>query len=176
MTKINQKKSKTSTAPKGGAKASDKQSKGASKQAPQKEKQGKKPISYEWQNFTKKSVAFNSSARELSEYVEVIYGTNISITQFEKFLLAYGNMNMEEKHGLFVEKKGIDLVITYQTAKDARDAERLSFRGDVAVADVQGTMAALASSFDGSATAGTKRLYEEEDDEDFEENEVGKVG
>jgi hypothetical protein len=104
---------------------------------------------YEWQAFTTKSVNFVAAAREMSDYVTRTYGTSVSITQYEKFLVAYSQMGLEERSNHCVEENGVILARNYQAAKDARDSERQSFRGDIQVADVQGTLASLAASFSG---------------------------
>jgi hypothetical protein len=127
------------------------------------------PKGYEWQAFTTKSVDFVAAAQKLSDYVEETYGTNVSITQYEKFLVAYSQMTLEERARHTVTEHGVILAQNYQTAKDARDSERQSFRGDIQVADVQGTLASLAASFSGP----DKDKRDPDEDED-EETDMGE--
>jgi hypothetical protein len=138
------KKQKISAKPAGKSGGQGQKGQGAGKPAPKKDPV--KRTGYEWQAFTRKSMDFVKSARELSEYVEVSFGPQVSITQYEKFLVAYANMSLEDKARHTVGRDGIELVVEYQHAKEARDTERQSFRGDIAVADVAGTMASLLSS------------------------------
>jgi hypothetical protein len=126
---------------------------------------------YEWQSFTTKSVNFVAAARELSDYVERTYGTNVSITHYEKFLVAFSHMKLEERSKLCVEQDGVKLAQKYQAAKDARDSERQSFRGDIQVADVQGTLASLAASF--SEPEGSKRPHVEGAEGDEDDQSMG---
>jgi hypothetical protein len=120
------------------------------------------PKGYEWQPFTTKSVNFVTAARELSEYVSKTYGTSVSITQYEKFLVAYSQMTLEERSRHTIDENGVTLAMNYQTSKDARDSERQSFRGDIQVADVQGTLASLAASFQDQP--GLRRAGQNDDD------------
>jgi hypothetical protein len=162
------KKQKISEKPTGKPGGGGKKGQGTGKPAPKKD-----PVKtgYEWQAFTKKSSDFVQSARELSEYLELLYGSQVSITQYEKFLVAYSNMSLEERARHDVGRDGIALAIKYQNAKDARDTERQSFRGDIAVADVAGTMASLLSTFAGPDGNAHPRQSEEEEEEFVMEGE-----
>jgi len=124
---------------KGGGKS--KFGQGNANKAPQAARKG-----HEWESFTAKSINFVAAASKLSDYVSETYGTAVSITQYEKFLVAYSQMSPDTKVHHTVDPNGVLLALNYQAAKTARASERLSFRGDVPVGDVQGSLEALAES------------------------------
>jgi hypothetical protein len=162
------KKAKTGSPPKGDLRTPQK-GKGKANAPPKATAAGKKPA-YEWSTFTKKSVDFVASAAKLDQYVKSTYGEGVSITQYQKFLVHYAGASDDEKSHLWVDALGIRLARAYETAKVARDDERSSFRGDVQVADVQGTLASLASTFQGP-NGPPKRGRE--DDEEMDGSEEG---
>jgi len=129
---------------------------------------------YEWESFTTKSVEFVAAASRLSDYVTKTYGSSVSITQYEKYLVAYGQMTSEKKVIHTVESDGVNLAIRYQAAKTARASERLSFRGDIQVKDVQGSLETLAASFQtGVENPSQRSLLGEAVGGDVDEDQMG---
>jgi len=104
-----------------------------------------KASGWEFAPFTTKAVAFNAAARNLAEYVHLTYGDAISIAAYEKFVIATESFSKEERAQVHLEKDGVLLLVNYQKARDARDAERQAFRSDVKVKDVGAAMATLLS-------------------------------
>jgi hypothetical protein len=100
---------------------------------------GKKPTVNKipvYAHFTKKSVEFNACARALSETLSDTYGPGVTISQFEKLIAQYHTMDTAQRGLLYLEK---DLLLEYDNyvkVRDARDAERRMFRGDVGIKDV----------------------------------------
>jgi hypothetical protein len=100
---------------------------------------------WEWAPFTKKAVAFNAAAKELADSLKSVYGDNISISQFEKFISAVPSMTGTERGLLQVDDKCVELFKLYRTARSERDSERDNFRGDKAIGDVDTGLEALAA-------------------------------
>jgi len=120
---------------------------GKTPKAQPKVKEPKAKVGWEWQAFTTKAVRFNQAASKLDEHIKMMYGESISITQYEKFCIASDNFTHDELKLARPYKAGIILLKGYLGARDERDAERRSFRDDVEVTDIQGTMASLANKF-----------------------------
>jgi hypothetical protein len=97
---------------------------------------------WEWAPFTNKSVTFVAAARKLSELLTQTYGDNVTISLFEKMIAAMPNMSAERKALIYIDQETINAFEEYRKARDARDTERETFRGDIAVADVEGGLAA----------------------------------
>jgi hypothetical protein len=106
-----------------------------------------KSSGWEFAPFTIKAVAFTQTAKKLAAYVHHTYGDGISIAAFEKFAVAADSFSKEEAAIVHLDPDGIRLLIDYQKARDARDAERQAFRSDVQVKDVEGAMASLLTKF-----------------------------
>lgn len=102
---------------------------------------------WEWAPFTVKAVVFNRSADTLGEYVRATYGKEVSISHFEKFCLAASSFSEAERQISHLDATGVSLLASYQAARDARDAERSSFRSDVKVTDTKDAMASLLAEF-----------------------------
>jgi len=123
-------------------------------QQPESGKSGKaKTSGWEFAPFTKKAVAFNAAARNLAEYVHATYGATVSIAAFEKFVIAAAGFSKEEASQIYLEQDGVLLLVNYQKARDARDAERQAFRSDVKVKDVGKAMASLLTQFEDAVSA-----------------------
>jgi hypothetical protein len=117
---------------------------GSKKTGPPPKKGGVPPKrGWEWAPFTKKSVVFNTEARELSALLTQTYGDTVSITLFEKMISSYPSMTAEQKPLIHMNDQLIAKFKRYKTARDERDTERDSFRGDIAVANVEGGLEAL---------------------------------
>lgn len=98
---------------------------------------------WEWANFTTKSVSFNKEAKALAQLISETYGDGVTITQFEKMVAAFPSMSEDRKGLIFVTDELIAQFEKFKSARDTRDTERDSFRGDVAVANVEGGLEAL---------------------------------
>lgn len=99
---------------------------------------------WEFASFTKKSVEFNKLAAKLSLLIKETYGDTVSISQFEKLIASLHSMDASKKALVYIDIDAIELVKAFRKARDARDAERDSFRSDIAVADVEGGLEAAA--------------------------------
>jgi hypothetical protein len=98
---------------------------------------------WEWADFTKKSVDFQTEAKLLAQLVTATYGDNITISRFEKMIAAYPSMGEDRKELIYITDELIKQYEKFKAARDKRDTERDSFRGDIAVANVEGGLEAL---------------------------------
>jgi hypothetical protein len=120
---------------------------------------------WEWAPFTKKAVDFNRAAKDLSDSLKSVYGDNLSISQFEKFVGAVPSMTEAQRGSLYVDRHSVDLFKIYRDARSARDAERDIFRGDKAIGDVDTGLEALTSSW---FSEGDSESEEEEEEFPYE--------
>jgi hypothetical protein len=104
---------------------------------------------WEFAPFTKKAVCFSRAAKALSKRVKDTYGNQVSIAQFEKLCIAYPTLSVEGKDLIFLEAEAIQLLVDYQRARDERDSERATFRGERPNPDVESAMALLRTAFGG---------------------------
>jgi hypothetical protein len=100
---------------------------------------------WEWAPFTKKAVVFTQTARALADALKSVYGDNVSISQFEKFVAAIPSMTDAQRGLLHVDPKIVVLLKDYRTARASRDSERDNFRGDIAIGNVDTGLEALES-------------------------------
>jgi hypothetical protein len=101
---------------------------------------------WEWADFTSKSVAFQQEAKKLAQMVTATYGDNVTISRFEKMIAAYPSMPEDRKQLIHVSDELIGQYEKFKAARDTRDTERDSFRGDIAVANVEGGLEAIKES------------------------------
>jgi hypothetical protein len=141
------KKAKTNTQPKKGAQVNDKGKGGK----PQGRTSGPtKKDGWEWAPFTQKSVIFVQAAKTLAAEIHSHYGDNVSIAQYERYCVAVPAMTDPEKAMAHVSKTCIQALMNYINARDERDSERASFRSDVKICDVEGSLATLLTSVSGN--------------------------
>jgi hypothetical protein len=100
---------------------------------------------WEWAPFTKKAFEFTQTARVLADTLKSVYGDNVSISQFEKFVAAVPSMTPAQRGLLHVDPKIVVLLKDYRTARASRDSERDNFRGDIAIGIVDTGLEALES-------------------------------
>jgi hypothetical protein len=102
---------------------------------------GKKPApakkGWEWAPFTVKSTLFNEKARELSELLVQTYGDEVTISKYEKMMAAFPAMPEERKVLIHFTDELKQAYADFKQARLTRDTERETFRGDIAVADVE---------------------------------------
>jgi chloramphenicol O-acetyltransferase len=109
---------------------------------------------WEWAPFTLKSVAFTAAARKLSELLTQTYGDNVTISSFEKMIAAFPSMTDERKALIHMDQETVEAYEDYRKAREVRDTERETFRGDIAVADVEGGLAAIKAAASAMSTGG----------------------
>jgi hypothetical protein len=141
------KKAKKDNQPKKGANVNDK---GKGGKTPGKTIGQAKKDGWEWAPFTQKSVTFVQAAKTLAGEIHSLYGDNVSITQYEKYCVAINSMTDAEKAMVHVSATCVSALMNYIKARDERDSERSSFRSDVKVQDVEGSLATLLTSISGS--------------------------
>jgi len=61
--------------------------------------------------------------------------------------VAAASFSEEEKKMAFPEEEGVKLLVTYTSAREARESERRSFRDESSVENVEGKLASLTTSF-----------------------------
>lgn len=120
-----------------------------SKKAKESKDSTKKDSLPSWALFTIKSVEFSSAARDLSDRLKLIYGPETTISQFGKFVAEYPALTPEQKSLIMLDKMSLNLLQLYQTAKDAKDTERRTFRSDAPIKDITTGLEACLSTFDG---------------------------
>jgi hypothetical protein len=111
------------------------------------EKPSEKPVKgsgWEFAAFTKKAVAFTGAANKLASAIKKTYGDGVSISAYEKMVNAFPTMEKDRQSLVFIDLNINQLLQTYRSARDARDSERESFRGETKVADVESGLAAIA--------------------------------
>jgi hypothetical protein len=106
-------------------------------------KSEKPSTGWEWASFTKISHEFTRVARELATALKVAYGDNVSISQFEKLLMAVPSMTEAQRGLLYIDPNIVALFKAYRSARDLRDSERNTFRGDIQIGNVDTGLEAL---------------------------------
>jgi len=117
--------------------------KGPQKGLPHSKKEAPPKKGWEWAPFTKKSVAFTAAARKLSGLLTRTYGDNVTISQYEKMIASFQSMTKEQQSLIHIGQADLEALAEYRKARDIRDTERDTFRGNIAVADVEGGMEAI---------------------------------
>jgi hypothetical protein len=130
----------------------DNRKKGAYASAKKKIGQGKKqttPLArapkkshWEFAVFTKKSMVFNRAANRLGRALKALYGDEVTISFYEKMLSNLPSMPDDRKDLIYIDPMVIELHSKFTFAKEARDTERESFRSDIAIANIEGGLAA----------------------------------
>lgn len=99
-----------------------------------------KPKAAAWWAFTFVCSAFAMAARELSEELSLRFGPGVSISHFERMIVEYSTLSPAQQKLVFLDERLISLFKKYIAAREARDAERESFR---ATKDVEAVGTAL---------------------------------
>lgn len=83
----------------------------------------------------KQRVAFVKAARDFDEYLKRVYGSNMTITQFERILIEVkGRADLRPM--LYIEPEAIKLHVEYCTAKKRSEEEEATFRQTYATPSV----------------------------------------
>jgi hypothetical protein len=106
---------------------------------------------WEFAPFTTTNVRFVAAARVLAQSLTELYGDGVSISSFEKMVAAYQGMEPQRKvlitfGSAETKTELLNQLREFRAARDARDTERETFRGDIAVANVESGIAAILDS------------------------------
>lgn len=104
----------------------------APKKGPKKKggKPPKKESTPAWQTFTKVSVAFKHAARDLESALKESYGDSTTISHYERFIKELPTLSQGQKSLIYLDQATYTLYKDYLAKREARDAERLSFRAE----------------------------------------------
>jgi len=98
-----------------------------------------------WAFFTKNSVEFVKTARELSARLHDLYGPEVTISQFEKLVTEFPSLTKSQQDLVFLDKGSLELLKSYRTIRDSKDTERRSFRSNIEIKDITSGLEACLS-------------------------------
>lgn len=105
-----------------------KPAKASAKKDPGKPDPDKKGQTPSWWVFTKTSASFVESASKLSEVLKRTFGESVTISHFERMLSEFPQLSPDQQKLIKLDRDTMSLYNHYLGAKEARDAERQSFR------------------------------------------------
>jgi len=124
--------------------------KGSRKNSSEK-KQGQKTPAF-W-SFTRSASKFRCAASELATILSAVYGPGVSISHFETFVSEVPTMSAAHREMCDIPAEAIEALTAYLQAKEARDAERLSFRSETTGRSITAGLEAIKLFQDHSANA-----------------------